>query len=472
METTAPIIQQHELTGQCNNQCAFCYNPERCVSTFVPRAMDRACNLAVARASVARGVMAVCLTGGEPLLVGDHFFEVLTIYQEAGCYTSMNSNGRLITKEIAERLADAGLQTALISIHGIDDLHDLMVGDEAFEETWKGIMALQSAGISVTPNFVATAKNVHGLRGVGERLFASGITSMTVTPFLPSWGAEGHEVFVLLAQHYRDYFAVINELRSLGMRIDSTLPIPPCVLMRYFLETWQEYLQVLSPRVCMAGRSFGVVSPDGLFRAGIQAPYLEAFGGSVLARYRESWSHANDWANRKLLPDVCAKCAALPVCGGGCRTSSLWENEGSVAGKTMYMGDALTAEEAALFLDRVRIDAPFLSDMYQWNESVRVRVRDEGWGKIVFNPQNQSFTIVDALDIPSDGNRFSVLHEKTARVLLAVGAIRRCEEGQVSDVVLDAVVLPGDSLLPRLASNLSADEVHCLRADTGERYFF
>jgi len=32
--TSTPLIQQHELTWQCNNNCLFCYNPERCLPTF------------------------------------------------------------------------------------------------------------------------------------------------------------------------------------------------------------------------------------------------------------------------------------------------------------------------------------------------------------------------------------------------------------------------------------------------------
>ncbi|KKR56652.1 MAG: Radical SAM domain protein [Candidatus Uhrbacteria bacterium GW2011_GWF2_40_263] len=419
--------------------------------------------------------MAVCLTGGEPLLVGNHLFEVLKIYRDAGCYTSINSNGRLITSVIAERLAQAELRTALISIHGLDDLHDLMVGDTAFKETWRGIQNLRDQGIAVTPNFVATAKNVHGLMEIGLRLLQSGIASMAVTPFLPSWGAKGHEQFVLESQHYRDYFAVIKRLQQEGMQIDSTLPIPPCVLMKHCPESWERYLSVLSPRVCMAGRSFGVVSPDGLFRACIQAPYLEFFGGSVFDQYEQSWKQANVWAESKMLLDDCLACAALTICGGGCRTSSLWENKGSVAGKTMYMGEPLTEREAKPFIDRTVVPSPRLSPIYQWNSEVRLR--DEGWGMIVFNPCNQSFTILSSefgkMRFDHD-QPLKIASDKIASVLLAIGAVRRVDEDLDDVQLLDdsVIVLPGDHFLPRLTKGLDPSLVHCLRADTGERYFF
>ena len=112
MNTLAPIIQQHELTGKCNNKLRFLLQSRTLlVKNFDPRPEDINRNLEIAKLSVAKGVMAICLTGGEPLIMGEHLFEVLKIYQEAGCYTSINSNGRLITKEIASRLSEAGLNS-------------------------------------------------------------------------------------------------------------------------------------------------------------------------------------------------------------------------------------------------------------------------------------------------------------------------------------------------------------------------
>ncbi|MFH1029969.1 MAG: radical SAM protein [bacterium] len=172
MNTTAPIMQQQELTSKCNNNCSFCYNPERCAGgLFQPRKEDIEMNLEIAKISIGQGVMAICPTGGEPLLLRDHLFEILKIYKQAGCYTSINSNGRLITEEAAREFSLIGLNSALISIHGINELHNEMVGDKkAFFETWQGIINLRKAKINVIPNFVATAKNIHGLVEVGEAL--------------------------------------------------------------------------------------------------------------------------------------------------------------------------------------------------------------------------------------------------------------------------------------------------------------
>lgn len=471
MKTTAPIIQQQELTTRCNNACGFCYNPERCITAFTPRHEERADNLLVAELSVAKGVMAACPTGGEPLLVGDHLFEVLDIYGQAGCYTSINTNGRLVDARIVRQLKEAGLRSALVSMHGIGDLHNAMVGDDhAFEETWRGILTLREAGIPVMPNFVATAKNIHGLVKTGERLAQAGFGAITVTPFLPSFGSVTHDQYILQKDHYRKYFTTVNRIRAMGLKIDSTLPIPPCVLVKLFPDEWKDFIGAHSPRVCMAGRSFGVVSPDGHFRSCIQAPYLPEFGGDMRANYEKSWSRAGNWAETNLLPSECLECQALDVCGGGCRTSCMWENEGRVAGKTMYMGEPMTAAEAEPFLNRAKVETEAdPGSTYRWRAGIKTR--NEGWGTIIFNPQNQSFTILGGDIRIADKQAMRFASAKTARALSVFGAIRPTNEP--ADYEDASLVLPGNTLLPRLAGKLTNEQsVYCLRADTGERYYF
>ncbi len=476
MNTRAPIIQQHELTSKCNNNCRFCYNPERCwQSIAAPRNEDSERNLEVARLSVAKGVMAACPTGGEPLLAGDNLFDVLAIYRQAGCYTSINTNGRLITPERAERLRGHGLNSALISLHGTGKLHDTMVGEAgAFSETIAGMGNLADSGVRVMPNFVATALNLHGLEAVASLLLNRGFNAMTVTPFLPSWAAPEHEQFVMQAEHYRRYFESVNKIASIGMKIDSTLPIPPCVLIKFFPNDWQSRLIALSPRVCMAGKSFGVVSPDGCFRACIQAPYFEDYGGSVMKNYDESWGLANGWAENRLLPQECLDCAALPACGGGCRTSCLWENQGSPEGKTMYMGRPLSNDEARPFIERMSIDTIAEPAPYEWN--AKIMFRQESWGIILFNPENQSFCLLSSEY--ANYTKMPLLDfqdRHTAQVLLAVGAIKRssgCKAG-TAIIPAEANVLSANSILPRLATGLLPSlQARQLRADTGERLFF
>lgn len=473
INTKAPIIQQQELTAKCNNNCAFCYNPERCIDFFAPRPEESTRNRQIAELSVVKGVMAACLTGGEPFLASNDLFAVLAIYRQAGCYTSINTNARLIDQATACKLARAGLNSALVSLHGVGELHDLMVGVKgAFKETMSGLIALKQAGVRVMPNFVATAKNIHGLGDLGEGLAKLDLTNITATPFLPSWGSTQHKQFVLTRDHYQQYFTLVRKVRQLGISIDSTLPIPPCALVKFFPDDWREYLDVHSARICMAGKSFGVVSPDGYFRACIQAPYFDNYGGNLIANYDKSWARANQWAEEKLLPDECRQCQALAICGGGCRTSCLWENNGSAAGQTMYLGEPLTQEQTKPFVDRLLVDAKPLAPLYHWSDGMKWRQED--WGVIVFNPRCQSFALLDQSAVKSlMVNPLAFESDKTTQVLAAAGMIHPIKGKPDNNIAkVSCETLSASVLLPRLAKNLAGDRVFCLRADTGERLFF
>ena len=472
-KTSAPIIQQQELTSKCNDNCPMCYNPERAVASFEPREEDIKKNIAIAEISVQKGVMAVCPTGGELLLMGDHIFDILKIYRDAGCYTSINSNGRLITEKIAKKFKDAGLDSALISIHGVGAINDMVTGVRgSYEQRLRGIRLLHQHGVHTVPNFVAAKDNVHGLMDLGKVLLKEGITSMTVTPFLPSHGSPKHEPLLLGASEYRQMFDTILALRNEGIKIDSTLPIPPCVLIKFCPNDWEQYLEVHSPRVCMAGKSFGVIAPDAMFRSCIQAPYLPEYGGNMLTNYEESWEKANTWADMELIPEICVRCPGLSICGGGCRTGCMWDNNGSVSGTTMYIGEALTTQQAEVFKKRISYPAKGTYDELNATYELLpgIKTRKEKFGDtdvtIVFNPKNQSFTIVTDL-LPDKG--FKVKNTVTLTVLNTIGAIVSSKKEFIQNIV----VVPANALLPRMGMDLKAPETcYCLRADTGEKYHF
>jgi len=467
--TVAPIIQQHEITFKCNENCKMCYNQERCISHFIPRIEDVKRNLEINKVSLKKGVMAVCYTGGEPFLMEEHLYELLYEAKENGSYTSINSNGRLIYQKSAEKLKELKLDSALISIHGVGTLNDKVVNVKgSYKERLRGIKFLLQQGIAVTPNFVASAQNVHGLVNMGHVLIDLGIKSMTATPFLPSHGSPKHKKLLLSPEQYRIMFDSILQLRNAGMRIDSTLPIPPCVLVKLFPNDWEKYLEVHSPRVCMAGKSFGVISPDAMFRSCIQAPYLPEFGGDMLENYETSWANANTWADMKLIPQKCIDCPGLSICGGGCRTGCMWDNDGSPCGTTMYIGDALTNEQAEVFKKRISYKATGsyeeLNSVYEIKEGIKLR--KESFGTIIFNPQYQSFTIVKDL-LPGD-SILKVTDITTLSILHAIGAIKKSDKTSAKEVS----TLPGNVLLPRMAQNFKDPSTYyCLRADTGERYY-
>jgi radical SAM protein with 4Fe4S-binding SPASM domain len=220
----------------------------------------------------------------------------------------------------------------------------------------------------------------------------------------------------------------------------------------------------------MAGKSFGVISPDAMFRSCIQAPYLPEYAGNMLTNYEESWAKANTWADIELIPEKCVKCPGLSICGGGCRTGCMWDNNGSVSGTTMYIGEALTTQQADVFKNRISHPVTDVSLAAKYEINMGIKLRKETFGTIVFNPTNQSFAIVDA-ELTHRYEPFTVADSKTMNILDGMNAI--VEVLDKLAVVNEVKSIPGNILLPRMAQDLNAvDKYYCLRADTGERYYF
>ena len=108
-------IANFAIVSWCNAKCVFCSYPsarERKEVTLEEgrRAVDALQDLGV-------GVLA--LTGGEPFLARD-FFDIATYASEKGLVVFTGTNGSLLTRDRARRLADAGVQAVWISYEAPD----------------------------------------------------------------------------------------------------------------------------------------------------------------------------------------------------------------------------------------------------------------------------------------------------------------------------------------------------------------
>jgi radical SAM protein with 4Fe4S-binding SPASM domain len=476
---------QVEITPKCDNNCSFCYNfwknePSKKMS-FKRERITKLISILLEHE-----VPAICLTGGEPLLEKQLVYRFLEASKKSGMYTSLNTNGRLITEETAEKLKALDLTSALVSIHGSSPQnHDKLVGAKgAFTEMREGFNNLVAKDINVTANYVVSKRNIKDIITTAGILRNIGVRSLTLTPLLPYRGVEDHLEWAIDKKQFSYYFKALRTMRNQGIAIDSTLPIAPCILVDIFPDCYLDYLEVLSPRVCMAGATFMVISPEGVTRACIQAPELSDYGGNILHDFTKAWNESRNWSDHALMPNECKEnCFALPICGGGCRTSSLAINN-SVNGKTMYMGQSLSKEDAEPFIKRIEITkyASQLPKMFRKNA---VFFREEKFGAIIANTSNQSFVLLNQLgtnayqSLPTQFryNRGNLYTDRFVRVLWAAGVITPSKTGlkytHFRDKLDDDGIIHPSKLFYRLGENLSLDkQVRCIRGDTGERIFF
>jgi cyclic pyranopterin phosphate synthase len=144
------------LTDACNLRCVYCMPEE---ITFRPPASllqdDEVITLVRAAASL--GVDKIRLTGGEPTVRRGVVELVRAIRSTPGIVrVAMTTNGlRLV--DLAQPLAEAGLDQVNISIDSLDPQKFRQITRRGqLDEVWRGIAAAQAAGLRLKLNCVVT----------------------------------------------------------------------------------------------------------------------------------------------------------------------------------------------------------------------------------------------------------------------------------------------------------------------------
>jgi len=139
----------------CNQACEFCF-----VSTHLPPPAEAAVRAAIERAGAERA--ALVLSGGEPTL-NPRLTDYVRLAKRVGVRTvELQTNAtRLAERGLAPALAEAGLDRAMVSLHGSTaPLSDDITGAPGtFADTVRGIDALVETAIHVRLNFVFCQAN-------------------------------------------------------------------------------------------------------------------------------------------------------------------------------------------------------------------------------------------------------------------------------------------------------------------------
>lgn len=157
------LIQWH-LTERCNLACSHCYQSGGRSGELdlaeVGEVMDEIVSMFDdwEQAHGVRILPSFNITGGEPLLRSD-LFEILEMLAMLRFPCFLLTNGTLVDRGAAQRLADTGLKGAQVSIEGPHDVHDAIRGSSSFVAACDGIRHLVAAGIPVTVNVTVSRLN-------------------------------------------------------------------------------------------------------------------------------------------------------------------------------------------------------------------------------------------------------------------------------------------------------------------------
>jgi len=206
-----PILLTHSLTSTCNCKCQICEvwrsgsGADEMKTDEVLRMLEEARKL---------NFVTYLAWGGEPLM-RDDITDILEHAHELGLYTSVITNGTLLS----ERAKDISKVVDLtwVSLDHFSDYHDEMRGFEgAFDRAIDGIIQLRNSGGRVVINCVLSKLNVNSVRGMCELARSLGVKlafdPMEIFPGL-------NEEYALRRSECRRLFAEIFKLKKAGFPI-------------------------------------------------------------------------------------------------------------------------------------------------------------------------------------------------------------------------------------------------------------
>jgi len=153
----APLQVLLETTYKCNLKCKHCSanaeitNEIKLTTEDAFKILDKIDEF---------GVPVVNFTGGESLL-RDDIFELFRYATKKGISVGLDTNGTLVTKDVAKKMKESGVKKVRISLDGSkDSTHDSFRGVKgAFSRSLNGIKNALSEGIRVEVATIAIKQN-------------------------------------------------------------------------------------------------------------------------------------------------------------------------------------------------------------------------------------------------------------------------------------------------------------------------
>lgn len=163
-----PISGTFELTPMCNFSCKMCYirkNQKDINASGGLKTAEQWLNWA--EQAKKEGMLYLLLTGGEPLIYPE-FWELYKELTQMGFVISINSNGSMITEEVAARFAEMPPRKINITLYGASNTtyKQLCGVEDGLDRVINAAQFLQQYKVKYKYNCSLTPYNKHELKDV------------------------------------------------------------------------------------------------------------------------------------------------------------------------------------------------------------------------------------------------------------------------------------------------------------------
>lgn len=304
-----------ESTSRCNLACVHCRRQDVADAAAADDlTTDQA--RAVIRSASSLGKPIFVFSGGEPLMRPD--LEELAVYARSlGLPTALATNGTIIDRTVATRIAKAGFHRVSISFDGGDaKTHDAFRGVAgAFERALAGANHLRQAGVALQVNATIAAHNDHQLEAILKLARSLDAVALHLFLLVPvGCGLQIEQSHQLSAERYERVLQWICD-----HQVQGQMEVRATCAPHYYRIAAERGMNVGHSRGCLCGVAVCFVSHRGqVFPCG----YLPVDCGSVREQdLADIWRGSSVFAELRdfsLLEGKCGRCGFKTICGG-CR---------------------------------------------------------------------------------------------------------------------------------------------------------
>jgi radical SAM protein with 4Fe4S-binding SPASM domain len=314
-----PVLAEVALTYRCNLTCTFCY--AGCGTVGLPEGWseervlsdDEVCRVLEVVRRDAR-CPSVSFTGGEPTL-RPSLPRFVRHAKGLGLKVNLISNGQRLDEARVSELADAGLDSAQLSLEGpTAEVHDALVGKPgAFERLWKGVERLRTHGVRVHTNTTLSRKNAALAEAIVDLVADRGGERLTMNLVIPC-GTAGTDAS--LPVRYSEAGALVQKARTRaearGVELIWYSPLPLCL--------FNTVAEGLGNRGCAAADGLLHVGPAGDVLPCSSFGHGESLGNLLRQPFDEVWQSraARFFRAKAMMPASCAGCPHAAFCQGAC----------------------------------------------------------------------------------------------------------------------------------------------------------
>lgn len=349
-----PAVFTLEITSACSNLCSACSNP-------YAKTRDSLClSAAVWQTWLAQfgpEAVRIRLSGGEPtlhpefdrILTAATNYEALVSIFTNGCWPDHNKLVSLLRRH-------RNIAGVLVSLHGARAAtHEAFTGIKgSFDETLTNVQRALDAGIVVALCMVLTRANADELEEIVDLAQRLGVQHIAFNRYV---GPSQPEIELPISR-MRTVILRLEEMIVAGLPVRYGECVPQCLTPN-------------SSTGCLAGLAQVAIDPWGGIRPCI---HTQMVAGSLMVQpLADVWHGAAMTRWRSALPSICADCAALEVCHGGCRAA--WELTGGRADPLAGRGFPCYAFPALPSVERTLPP--------QGRPLLRARLRPESFGYVV-----------------------------------------------------------------------------------------